>query len=726
MRVPPLATAIAVLAFASPASAATFNVTKTDDDLTCTAGNCSLRGAIEAANADAAADTINVPAGTYLLTAGTGEDANQDGDLDVLESTTINGAGAGSTIVDARGETSGSIDERVFDIQPGQGTAPRVDVTMRDLTVRGGRQDEGAGIRNRANLTLQRLLVTNNETLEFSFAPGGGILHETDDGVLRISDSTISENKAPRGGGVAHTGNAHSTTSDVGVIIERSTIAGNETLPPGEGDPDGAGIAVTLGGDLHLRTSTVSANRAEGNDGNASGGGMAVLNFAAVEVTNSTISGNTVVNGYGGGISNFTSTVTLLNATVADNSAEAGTSRRIFSAAVTDPGSPSVPAGNLDAIDGDYSFKNTIVSGGESQNCRGRFGSVFTSTGHNLESANTCGFDQSTDLFDTNPQIGALANNGGPTKTRALAKTSPAVDSADNAACPSTDQRGVARPQPAGGTCDRGAYERPAIDLAIAKLASATSVRVGEEVRFTLAVSNAGPGDATGVKVTDTLPDGLQFVSAQPSQGSCSGTTTITCDLGMISADQNEDVVIRATATRTGDFTNTATVESDGNFPEPNTANNTASARVTVTEATTECRDVTPPITELAQSNVRVRRRKVNLSGTTRDPDQCASGVNRVLVSMARVRGRHLINCRFIRSKTQYLLTPAPGMNCQDPVMFLAKGGVTQSTESASYSFSYFVALPDGIYRAQARAWDNAGNKERPTKGRNIRKFFVR
>jgi uncharacterized repeat protein (TIGR01451 family)/CSLREA domain-containing protein len=723
VRVPLLAALFAALALPSAASAATFNVTKTGDDLSCTPGDCSLRGAIQAANADPGADVINVPAGTYLLAQGSNEDDNADGDLDVREGVTINGAGAGSTIVDARGGTGDSINERVFDVQP-QGGTP-AEIAIRDLTVRGGRTDEGAGVRNLATLALQRLILTNNETPSPGFGAGGGVAHGSD-GILRISDSTITANKATFGGGVAQNANSHSTTSDVGVIIERTTISGNRTVPGGEGDPDGAGIAINAGGDLHLRNSTVSDNHAEGSE-DASGGGIYV-NAGALEVTNSTISGNTVEGGYGGGIANTDGVITLLNATLADNSAsEGGTSRRkIAAAVVTNPGDQSIPGGNIDSFGDANFFKNTIISGGEPQNCRGRFNTDFTSSGHNLESANTCGFDQSTDLTGANPQLGALANNGGPTQTRALAKGSPAVDSADNAACPSADQRGVARPQPAGGTCDRGAYERPAIDLAIAKLASATSVRVGEEVRFTLPVSNAGPGDATGVKVTDTLPDGLQFVSAQPSQGSCSGTTTITCDLGTLTADQNEDVVIRARATRTGDFTNTATVESDGNFAEPNTANNRASARVSATETTTECRDVTAPITELRQSRVRVRRHKVHLSGTTRDPDPCASGVNRVLVSMARVRGRHLINCRFIRSKTQYLLTFAPGMNCQDPVMFLAKGGVTQGTETASYSFIYFVSLPDGIYRAQARAWDNAGNKERPTKGRNIRKFFVR
>jgi hypothetical protein len=161
---------------------------------------------------------------------------------------------------------------------------------------------------------------------------------------------------------------------------------------------------------------------------------------------------------------------------------------------------------------------------------------------------------------------------------------------------------------------------------------------------------------------------------------------------------------------------------------DPNSSNDDATARVTVHQRIDPepCVDRVAPVTHLKQSRVRVRRGKVHLSGTSHDVDPCPSGVNRVLVSLARVRGRHLINCRFIRSKTRYLLTPAPGMNCQDPVLFRAKGGQSVGTDRTTYSFIYFVDLPDGIYRAQARAFDNAGNKESPTKGRNIRKFFVR
>ena len=67
---------------------------------------------------------------------------------------------------------------------------------------------------------------------------------------------------------------------------------------------------------------------------------------------------------------------------------------------------------------------------------------------HNRSTSTTCGFGAAV-----NPLLGALANNGGQTDTRALAAGSPAINA--GATCPSTDQRGVAR----DGACDIGAYE---------------------------------------------------------------------------------------------------------------------------------------------------------------------------------------------------------------------------------------------------------------------------
>jgi hypothetical protein len=80
----------------------------------------------------------------------------------------------------------------------------------------------------------------------------------------------------------------------------------------------------------------------------------------------------------------------------------------------------------------------------------------LTSGGHNVFTDATCA-PVPTDGVVGDARLGPLADNGGPTLTHALLPGSPAIDAADAALCPATDQRGVARPQGAG--CDAGAVE---------------------------------------------------------------------------------------------------------------------------------------------------------------------------------------------------------------------------------------------------------------------------
>src|SRR5262249_8379197 len=121
----------------------------------------------------------------------------------------------------------------------------------------------------------------------------------------------------------------------------------------------------------------------------------------------------------------------------------------------------------------------------------------------------------------------------------------------------------------------------PGADLSITA-AGPSSVATGTNVTFTLTVSNsASSSPATGVQVVDTLPAGLAYVSATPSQGSClQSSSTITCDLLGLAAGTSATVTVVAAASTTGPFTTNATVT--GNQPDPNAANNAASATVAV------------------------------------------------------------------------------------------------------------------------------------------------
>src|SRR5215207_1952833 len=74
-------------------------------------------------------------------------------------------------------------------------------------------------------------------------------------------------------------------------------------------------------------------------------------------------------------------------------------------------------------------------------------------------------------------------------------------------------------------------------DLSIAKTDSPDPVFTGGALTYSIQVTNAGPGTATDVVVTDNLPKGVSFISAEPVQGSCtisSNKRRVTCKLGTI------------------------------------------------------------------------------------------------------------------------------------------------------------------------------------------------
>jgi uncharacterized repeat protein (TIGR01451 family) len=112
-------------------------------------------------------------------------------------------------------------------------------------------------------------------------------------------------------------------------------------------------------------------------------------------------------------------------------------------------------------------------------------------------------------------------------------------------------------------------------DLSITKT-TAPSVLVNSNATFAIAVTNAGPNSATGVTIVDVLPASVTFVSATPSQGTCSGTTTVTCSLGIMASGATATVTIVTHASTFGPATNTATVSSTSSDPNP--ANNTSTA----------------------------------------------------------------------------------------------------------------------------------------------------
>lgn len=122
-----------------------------------------------------------------------------------------------------------------------------------------------------------------------------------------------------------------------------------------------------------------------------------------------------------------------------------------------------------------------------------------------------------------------------------------------------------------------------AANLFVSQTDAPDPVNEGSSLTYTITVTNGATTGATGVTMTDTLPATVSFVSANPSQGSCNGTTVINCTLGSLAAGDSATVDIVVTPAASGTITNVADVAQ--NEPDPNTANNTFSETTLVNGA---------------------------------------------------------------------------------------------------------------------------------------------
>ncbi len=121
----------------------------------------------------------------------------------------------------------------------------------------------------------------------------------------------------------------------------------------------------------------------------------------------------------------------------------------------------------------------------------------------------------------------------------------------------------------------------PQADLGLSMVDAVDPVRVGDNVTYTLAISNAGPDSALNVVLTDSLPAGVAFVSATPTQGSClEADGLLTCSLGDMDSGASAGVELVITTSEAGVITNNASLSSD--TADPNPADNSAGQDTTV------------------------------------------------------------------------------------------------------------------------------------------------
>jgi hypothetical protein len=349
-------------------------------------------------------------------------DPTVTGQIAFAKSLTIRGQGAADTTIDAFSVA------RIFHITGGAS----VSVNIEDLALVRARSQNGG-------------LSQNGHS-------GGAIAFEG--GALRLDRIAAMSNRTGAGGlwldemDPAPTGGAGGAVSSSGALVvvdsvfsNNGTGAGGGNFGPGGNGGDGGAIQasgpVTISGSTFTQNVTGGAGGTGGSPG--SGGSLWLNGNAPKKIMNSTFTDSS--GAYGGAIGSFNGALSLTNVTVAGNTATI----RGGGVLVDSPAPADV--------------KGSIFSGnaGPDAQC-GAGGAAISDGGHNVAFPAPTGCPATFATVD--PKLGPLQANGGPTATMLPAAGSPALDAIPAAACGvTTDQRGLPRPSPPGGSCDIGAVE---------------------------------------------------------------------------------------------------------------------------------------------------------------------------------------------------------------------------------------------------------------------------
>ena len=307
---------------------------------------CTLRAAIQEANALGGAQTITVPAGKYVLTiGGTGEDAAATGDLDITDDLTIVGAGADVTIIDGGAldtvfhvSAGNTVEMRALTITNGSGPGGVPGgilnfgtLTLSDSAISGNTSSSSAGgVANLGQLSITKSTISGNTT-----GSSAGGISNCCSGTIVASNSTISGNAATAGGGIAQTG-----PGDTTIELNNVTIADNT------GGSGAGGIEVS-GGTITIKNSVVANNTATGGGDPDCAGTLTSVGYNLIgDNTGCTFSSTT-----GDQVGTGGSPINTLFGPLGDNGGGTQTHSVPFGSPAVDAGNPAAPGSENDACE---------------------------------------------------------------------------------------------------------------------------------------------------------------------------------------------------------------------------------------------------------------------------------------------------------------------------------------------------------------------------------------
>ena len=242
--------------------------------------------------------------------------------------------------------------------------------------------------------------------------------------------------------------------------------------------PDSLGGGIFLQGNGALTNCTFANNTVTGGDG-GNGGDAA---GAGIHIAGNGGNGG---NGLGGGLYN-SGTVVVVNCTFSSCGAIGGTNGLAGSGPSSSDGSPGHGrGGDIANGSGTFSLRNSILGASSAgTNAYDTSASRITDGGYNISSDASLNLSGAS-YKNTDPKLGSLANNGGPTQTMAIQSNSPAINKIPLADSPATDQRGIPRPQPQRGLADIGAYELVTLPVILTQPQNQT-IAQGSNATFTV------------------------------------------------------------------------------------------------------------------------------------------------------------------------------------------------------------------------------------------------
>lgn len=496
-------------------------------------GACTLRAAIQEANASAGSDTINLPSSVYLITIG-GSDSSlapnaATGDLDITTAAGVVIEGNNSIIIN-NASTTGFNSFVTLDINQD------AVATINDITI----QNSTRAIDSRGPLTL------NNVTVKDPLLQSNGSPASTTPGILSTHNFTATNLTISNLGNVFSVlsiGGADKTTVLNGLVVENSTgLFGTIALGGGNNhDLELRNSRITGLGATNNTASGLSVNSGAGHTiiiddvtiSNQNGNGISYSSASnsSLLVTNSTLSGN---RNAGISAAGSTNTISLNNVTITNNAGVNGF-----------PGGIHIFTNSLPTVN----IQNSIIGGNQSTGANADCLGTFTSGGNNIISSVTgCTINGDTtgNITGEAPDLAPLADNGGVGHTHALLTGSPAIN-AGGTDCEVDDQLGTARP--IGSACDIGAVEG-ASGAAVPPTITTIVPNSGTQGTggFTLTVNGTGFSGSSvvrwkGLARETTFVNATQITAAIPAsdmvRGGTAGVTVFDSSQGVSSNSVN-------------------------------------------------------------------------------------------------------------------------------------------------------------------------------------------